>query len=52
MTIFGLKLVLKSGLEFIILKLNEPFQSCCCPVQNKKKGELSWQVSRKHTDQF
>ena len=27
MTIFGLKLMMKSGLEFFILKLNEPLKS-------------------------
>ena len=39
---------MKSGLEFFILKLNEPLQSCCCPVQTNRprKAELAWQVSR------
>ena len=31
--IFDLKMMLKSGLEFFILKFTEPLQSCCCPVQ-------------------
>jgi shikimate 5-dehydrogenase len=30
MTIFGLKMMVKSGLQFFILKLNEPLQSCKC----------------------
>jgi hypothetical protein len=42
MTIFGLKMMVKSGLEIFILKLNEPLQSYCCPVQKKwqRKAEL------------
>jgi hypothetical protein len=41
-------MMMKSGLEFFILKLNEPLQSCCCPVQKNqpRKAELAWQVSR------
>ena len=31
--IFDLKMMVKSGLEFFILKFTEPLQSCCCPVQ-------------------
>jgi hypothetical protein len=31
--IFDLKMMMKSGLEFFILKFTEPLQSCCCPVQ-------------------
>ena len=48
MTIFGLKMMVRSGLEFFILKLNEPLQSCCCPVQKNRprKAELAWQVSK------
>ena len=44
---FSLKMMVKSGLEFI-LKLTEPLQSCCCPVQKNLPGraELAWQVSR------
>jgi hypothetical protein len=38
MTIFGLKMMMKSGLESFILKLNEPLQSCCCPVQKRLVG--------------
>ena len=46
--IFYLKMIVKSGLEFSILKFREPLQSCCCPVQKEmhKKAELAWQVSR------
>ena len=48
MTIFGLKMMVKSGLEFFILKSYVPLQSCCCPVQKNRprKAELAWQVSR------
>jgi hypothetical protein len=47
-TIFGLKKMVKSGLEKIILKFNDGLQSCCCPVQKNLpiKAELAWQVSR------
>ena len=31
MTIFGLKVIVKSGLEKIILKFHVPLQSYCCP---------------------
>ena len=50
MTIFGLEMMVKSGLNFFILKLNEPLQSCCCPVQKNwpRKAELAWLVSRYH----
>ena len=43
MTIFGLKMMVKSGLEKIILKFHVPLQSCCCPVQKKlpRKAELA-----------
>ena len=46
--IFELKMMVKSGLEFFILKFYQPLQSCCCPVQKKLPGkaELAWQVSR------
>ena len=39
--------MVKSGLEFI-LKLNEPLQSCCCPLQKylPRMTELAWQLSR------
>jgi hypothetical protein len=33
MTIFGLKMMMKSGLEFFILKLNEPLQRPARPIQ-------------------
>ena len=37
----------EKGLEFI-LKLTEPLQSCCCPVQKylPRLAELAWQLSR------
>ena len=46
--IFGLKMMVKSGLEKNILKLHDGLQSCCCPVQKNlpRKAELAWQVSR------
>ncbi len=46
--IFELKMMMKSGLEFFILKFYQPLQSCCCPVQKNlpRKAELAWQVSR------
>ena len=47
-TIFGLKMMVKSGLEKVILKFHDGLQSCCCPVQKNlpRKAELAWQVSR------
>jgi hypothetical protein len=33
MTIFGLQMMVKSGLEKTILKFHVPFQVCCCPMQ-------------------
>jgi hypothetical protein len=30
-TTFGLKMMVKSGLEKIILKFHDGLQSCCCP---------------------
>ena len=47
-TIFGLKMMMKSGLEKNILKFHDGLQSCCCPVQKNlpRKAELAWQVSR------
>ena len=47
-TIFGLKRMVKSGLEKIILRFHDGLQSCCCPVQKNlpRKAELAWQVSR------
>ena len=43
----SLKMMVKSGLEFN-LKLTEPLQSCCCPVQKylPRLAELAWQLSR------
>ena len=40
--------MVKSGLEFFILKFTELLQCCCCPVQKNltRKAELAWQVSR------
>ena len=47
-TIFGLKMMVKSGLVKIISKFHDGLQSCCCPVQKNlpRKAELAWQVSR------
>jgi hypothetical protein len=47
-TIFGFKMMVKSGLDFLILKLIEPLQSYCCPVQNNlpRMAKLALQVSR------
>ena len=42
MTIFALKVIVKSGLEKIILKFHMPFQSCCCPVQKICPEGLNW----------
>ena len=44
--IIDLKMMVKSGLEFFILKFTEPLQSCCCPVQKNlpRKAELAWQA--------
>jgi hypothetical protein len=43
MTIFGLKMMVKSGLEFFILKLNEPLQICSSSAQKNlpRKAELA-----------
>ena len=40
--IFGLKVIVKSGLEFFIWKFTEPLQSCCCPVQKICPVGLNW----------
>ena len=47
LSFLSLKMIVKSGLEFI-LKLTEPLQSCCCPVQKylPRMAELAWQLSR------
>ena len=47
LTFLSLKMMVESGLEFI-LKLTEPLQSCCCPVQKylPRMAELAWQLSR------
>ena len=47
-TIFGQKLMVKSGLEKIILKFHDGLQSCCCPVQNYLPimAELALQLRR------
>ena len=37
-TIFDLKMMVKSGVDFFILKFTEPLQSCCCPVQKDLSG--------------
>ena len=41
-------MMVKSGLEFFILKFTKPLQSCCCPVQKypPRMAELAWQLSR------
>ena len=41
-------MMVKSGLEFFILKFTEPLQSCCCPVPKNlpSRAELAWQASR------
>ena len=46
--IFGLKMMVESGLEFSILKFTELLQIYCCLVQKHlpRKAELAWQVSR------
>ena len=41
MTIFGLKVMVKSGLEENILKFNVPLQSCCCQKGLKWPGWLA-----------
>ena len=43
----SLKMMVKSSLEFI-LKLTEPLQICCCPLQKylPRLAELAWQLSR------
>ena len=38
--IFGQKMVVKSGLEKIILKFHVPLQSCCCPVQKQGRRKV------------
>ena len=45
---FDVKLMMKNGLEFFILKFSEPLQSCCCSIQKNLpiKAELPSQVSR------
>jgi hypothetical protein len=43
-TIFGLKMMVKSGLEKIIFKFHEPLQSCCCPGQKICPERLNWPV--------
>ena len=47
-TIFGLEMMVKSGLEKIILRFHDGLQTCCCPVQKNlpRKAELAWQISR------
>ena len=42
MTIFGLKMMVKSGLEKNILKFHVPLQSCCYPVQKNCPERLNW----------
>ena len=47
-------MMVKSGLEFFILKFTEPLQSCCCPVPKNLliKAELAWKVSLKGLSEF
>ena len=47
LSFLSFKMMVKTGLEFI-LKLTEPLQSCCCPVQKflPRLAELAWQLSR------
>ena len=47
LSFLSLKMMVKGGLE-LILKLTEPLQSCCCPVQKylPRMAELAWQLSR------
>ena len=47
LSFLSLKMMVKSGLEFI-LKLTEPLQSCCCPVKKylPRMAELAWQLCR------
>ena len=40
--ILGLKTMVKSSLEFFILKFTKPLQSCCCPVQKICPGRQNW----------
>jgi hypothetical protein len=48
LTFLTLKTLVKSGLEFFILKFTKSLQSCCCPVPKNLtiRAELAWQVSR------
>ena len=41
-------MMVKSGLDFFILKFTKPLQSCCCPVPKNLpiRAELAWQVRR------
>ena len=41
-SIFVLKMMMKSGLEKIILKFHNGLQSCCCPVQKICPERLNW----------
>jgi hypothetical protein len=47
--VFGLKMMVKSGLEKNIFKFYEPLQSycCSCPVQKNlpRKAELAWRLA-------
>ena len=47
LSFLSFKMMVKSSLESI-LKLTEPLQSCCCPVQKylPRMAELAWQHSR------
>ena len=41
LSFLSLKMMVKSGLEFI-LKLTQPLQSCCCPVQKFCPERMNW----------
>ena len=41
-TIFVIKIMMKSGLEIFILKSNEPLPICCCPMQTNLPDRLNW----------
>jgi len=42
MAIFGLKMMVRGGLEGTILKFHKPLLSCCCPVQKICPERLNW----------
>ena len=44
-------MMMKNGLEKIILKFHEPLQSCCCPAQINlpRKAELAFNLKIKNS---